>query len=137
MSKSKSFALLISLLLCVGVSPNAVAQTDPVEGVRCSSTDGSQRSSRISLATVQPTSQGYDLLIVDDVGTYIFTLKPDLTIREVSSLEGEERIPWNLTAYDGSPISLSLHDGTFAIEMMVSTRSFCSFQGRAQILDRT
>lgn len=135
--KFKPSSLLISLLVCSGVTFNAITQTATAtaEVVQCSSTDGSERSNPIFFSAVQPTSQGYDLLIVEEQGKYIFTLKPDLTISEGSSIQGQELIPWNLAAYDGSSISLELQSGTFTIEMMVSTRSFCSFRGRAQILN--
>ena len=106
-----------------------------VGSIECGSTDGFRRVDTIRSASLRPTTQGFELEIVDGSGTTaLLSLDASLKVEEAASLEGNERGSWNLVAYDGKPLKIT-PDGSFYLGMMVSTRSFCRFQGTADFLE--
>ena len=66
-------------------------------------------------------------------GRFLLKLNQNLVVQEAYSVEGVEYLPWNLVAYDGSPMQIN-QDGSFLLVMMVSTRSSCEFRGKLEFL---
>ncbi len=110
---------------------------ESVGTVSCAAVDGSYNNSRSMLfALLEPTEQGADLLIVDEMGQSVLSLDQDGVVTAASSIESQTLSPWNLVAYDQSPLSLD-SEGNFKLQMMVSSRSGCTFEGRAVVLPRS
>ncbi len=62
----------------------------------------------------------------------IWKLNNNLVIMEAET----DGMPWNLVAYDRTPVSID-KTGKFNISMQVSTRSYCSFSGRLKFMGKT
>ena len=123
------------LSLSIVVAPAQAIES--VGTVSCAAVDGSYNNSRSMLfALLEPTEQGADLLIVDEMGQSILSLDQDGVVTAASSIESQTLSPWNLVAYDQSPLSLD-SEGNFKLQMMVSSRSGCMFEGRAIVLPRS
>ena len=123
------------LSLSIVVAP--AQSIESVGTVSCAAVDGSYNNSRSMLfALLEPTEQGADLLIVDEMGQSILSLDQDGVVTAASSIESQTLSPWNLVAYDQSPLSLD-SEGNFKLQMMVSSRSGCMFEGRAIVLPRS
>ena len=107
-----------------------------VGSIECGSADGSRRVNPMRSASLRPTSQGFDLEIVEDSGEKsILSLDKSLKVQEAATFEGNQRRgSWNLVAYTGTPLKIT-PDGSFSLDMMVSTRSSCRFQGTAKFLE--
>lgn len=124
-------------LLSLSTVAVPVQAIESVGTVSCAAVDGSYRNSRSMLfALLEPTEQGADLLIVDEMGQSILSLDQDGVVTAASSIESQALSPWNLVAYDRSPISID-SEGNFELQMMVSSRSGCTFEGRAVVLPRS
>lgn len=131
--KVVSLGLLIGLQVCFGIKNNAEAN-QPVGMVVCEALDGTyRREDSMIFAALSQEEQGFDLLIVDELGQSILSLDKHLVVQAAGSIEGQEIIPWNLVAYQGEPLQLS-SDGSFSLEMFVSPYSICEFRGRAVLL---
>lgn len=130
--KSIAFAGLVAVSLALGTASQASAT--PVGSVSCGSVNGDERRSAMAFSAISPAEGGYTLLIVEETGAFVLSLNQNLQVTEASSLEGQTLVPWNLVAYDGSPLAIA-PSGDFSLEMMVSTRSACQFRGTATFLE--
>ena len=127
-------AIGLLVLPIVAVPAQAI---ESVGTVSCAAVDGSYSNSRSMLfALLEPREQGADLLIVDEMGQSILSLDQDGVVTAASSLNSQSLSPWNLVAYDQTPVSLD-SDGNFKLQMMVSSRSSCMFEGRAVVLPQS
>ena len=130
--KPSIFACLLTISTVAATALQATAA--PVGSVICSSMRGEGRQNEIAFSAISPEGQGgYTLSIVEDTGSHILSLNQSLQVTNASSIEGQSLVPWNLIAYDGKPLSVN-RDGTFSLDMMVSTRSSCQFRGTAIFL---
>ncbi|AFY70224.1 hypothetical protein Pse7367_1949 [Thalassoporum mexicanum PCC 7367] len=126
----------------ISISSKAIAATQSVGSVSCSSIDGSiQRHDEIILATIAKSRQGYEIYLREPTMQHRLILDPNRVITQASSSFDLDRqgnysqwTDWNLIAYDRTPIKIGL-DGRFVIEMMVSSRSVCSFEGIANLVN--
>lgn len=94
------------------------------------------RQAELLFATVTPTAAGYDVLLLEARSTHVLSLNRDRIVEAASTLQSQTLLPWNLVAYDRTPMQLA-PNGAFDITMMVSTRSSCRFQGKALWLKPT
>ena len=125
---------LVALALVLGPGAAAIAAPRaPLGQVQCASIQGSQRNNALWYASVEPNDTGFTLVLSEDLGTHVLTLNPDLTVSSAGTLDGAQVMTWNLVGYDGSPIELR-QDGQFVVDMMVSSRSTCRFEGKANFL---
>ncbi len=125
---------LVALALVLGPGAAAIAAPRaPLGQVACASIQGSQRNNALWYASVEPNDTGFTLVLSEDFGTHVLTLNPDLTVASAGTLDGAQVMTWNLVGYDGSPIELR-QDGQFVVDMMVSSRSTCRFEGKAKFL---
>jgi anti-sigma-K factor RskA len=129
LKQSYFVACLAASIFSVSWNVPAIA-SDPVGTVTCSSLDGTDRTNSILFAAIQSSDHGVDLLIVEEIGTKVLSLNSELQVTAASTLQGQTLSPWNLVAYDGAPVSIT-EEGAFSINMMVSTRSSCQFEGIA------
>jgi hypothetical protein len=114
-------------------TPSPAPLSPTVGTVECAgnNSDGTTYSNRRNMtsAILEPAGQGYTLRMVEEMGEQVFTLGQNLVIVSAATVEEQRLLPWNLVAYDGTPITVS-RDGSFNISMRVSTRSGCTFQGQ-------
>lgn len=101
--------------------------------VLCGITIDYTRRRLILSATIEPSEQNFKLRIKEEDSDYLLLLDPYLVVLEAYSIEGADHMPWNLVAYDGSPMKVS-QDGVFSLVMRVSTRSICEFRGKLEFL---
>lgn len=95
---------------------------------------GDYRNRRLMLsATIETDNGEFKLWIRETDGRFLLKLNQNLVVQEAYSVEGVEYLPWNLVAYDGSPMQIN-QDGSFLLVMMVSTRSGCEFRGKLEFL---
>lgn len=120
----------IALLLPIPVHANTSNAPGRVE---CQSTNGPGRTDNLYFAALSPEAQGFNLLIVENAGQHILTLNERMVVQKASTIQGQTLTPWNLTAYDRTPVQFS-QNGGFRLAMMVSTRSSCTFQGPVTFL---
>jgi hypothetical protein len=143
------FILVLSMVSLVGISfrsnHSAEAISPAVGSVRCSSVDGAiARSDEIIMATIAKSAQGYELYLREPTMQHRLILDADRVVLQASSSFDRDRsdsqdseakwTEWHLVAYDRTPIKLGL-DGKFSINMMVSSRSSCIFEGKATIFE--
>ncbi|WP_143467690.1 hypothetical protein [Leptolyngbya ohadii] len=128
-------------ILCAGLiaastlmAPVSQAIAAPVGTVSCRSMSGETRQSPIAFSAITPANdRNYSWVIVDDIGIHILVLNQALQVISAGTVEGQTISPWNLVAYDSKPLTLD-RNGTFSLDMMVSTRSSCQFQGTTVFL---
>lgn len=118
--------------------PTLAQRTNPqyVGKVECGGiTAGSENTRKMSLATIEPTSQGYKLRIIDERGESILQLNNNLVVVEAGSIDDGKYGPWNLAGYSAfkDPVTIN-RNGSFSQWMMVSTRSTCIFEGMLTFL---
>jgi uncharacterized protein YjbI with pentapeptide repeats len=63
-------------------------------------------------ATIEPDNGEFNLWIRETDGRFLLKLSQNLVVQEAYSVEGVEYFPWNLVAYDGSPMQIN-QDGSF------------------------
>lgn len=122
----------LALMLSQGAAAIAAPRA-PLGQVACASVQGSQRNNALWYAAIEPNETGFTLILSEDFGTHVLTLNPDLTVASAGTLDGAQIMTWNLVGYDGSPIELR-QDGQFVVDMMVSSRSTCRFDGTVKFL---
>lgn len=133
----KRVSILVAL---VGLASFAgSAKADPVGSTECSGIRGDQVNTRpIQKATIEPLQSGYQLrfteILNDRAIETVWNLDSKLIIE--SAKTGTDRAGgWNLTSYNRqSPVTID-RDGQFSINMMVSSRSVCTFSGKLQFLN--
>jgi uncharacterized protein YjbI with pentapeptide repeats len=114
-------------------SNRIISNTAVVGEVLCGHTMDYTRRRRILSATIEPSDKEFKFRVREENSVHLLLLDPDLVVVEAYSIEGADHMPWNLVAYDGSPMKVS-QDGVFSLVMMVSTRSTCEFRGKLEFL---
>jgi hypothetical protein len=125
------------------VANTSLAQAPPesVGTAECSGIyGGSPNSNPIQQATLESRTGGYTLkftrVFQGQPEEIIWELGEDLIIETARTGERPEG-RWNLTAYNRSdPVSIQ-SSGEFGINMMVSSRSVCTFSGTLEFLGDT
>lgn len=115
------------------VSPSQ--RTQVVGQVICGSLyNGDQLNSNgrpIKRATLESTSQGFNLRILESGSEDLLELDNNLVIQSAST----DGTIWNLSAYTYTKDPFTINsDGSFEITMMVSSRSICSYSGKLEFL---
>ncbi len=134
----KRVSILVGLIGLVSFA--SPAKADPVGSIECSGIRGNNSTTRlIQKATLKPLQGGYKLRFTEirqgkPIET-VWQLDPKLIIESAKTGTAPEG-RWNLTSYNRStPVTIE-PDGNFSINMMVSSRSACTFSGRLQFLDK-
>jgi hypothetical protein len=88
-------------------------------------------------ATLASSLEGYDLKFADRFGEHLLKLKRNLIVDSARTL-GSDGGEWQLISYKAQPSPVKIQpNGRFRIEMWVSTRSMCLFDGNLQFLGDT
>jgi hypothetical protein len=132
--KLTSIGMAALVSMATGMVMATQVRANSVGSVTCSSMRGEVQQRDMAFSAIRPSDEGgYTVLIVEETGTTVLSLNAQLQVTNASSLEGQILMPWNLTAYDDSPLKIE-PSGAFSLSMMVSTRSSCEFQGTALFL---
>lgn len=135
-----SFLFIMSSVICrKALAVTYLAQTEaPIVSVgttQCSEITGDNTNSRpIQTATLESRNRGYTLKFTEifqgQPQEVVWQLDENLFIEEARTAEA----PWNLTSYNRSdPVEIQ-PTGEFSINMMVSSRSICTFSGTLEFL---
>lgn len=116
-------------------SSQIIAKNKKIGTTTCESIIGEGRNTRpIQKATLETKGNGYRLKFTEIMGgkpsEVVWKLDSGLIIDEAKSDGGS----WNLTSYDRQPPVTIKPTGEFQIEMMVSSRSICTFTGTLQFI---
>jgi hypothetical protein len=129
-------AVAVSLPFLTVAAGEAIAQS--VGTTKCSGIRGANANTRpIQKATIEPMGKGYVLRFTEiNQGKSIETvwkLDKGLVIESARTGTAPED-NWNLVPYNRQPPVKIESTGTFIINMMVSSRSACTFTGKLQFL---
>lgn len=126
-----------SLALLLFVPPTA-ADFSPVGVVSCNRPMEGRRvldQHFMLSASIQPTRQGFELLMADPVlGAYVFHLDDSLMVQSAGTLESNTVSPWELDPTIDTSAQIA-PDGAFTVEVAHSDQSFCNFSGTVTFLD--
>jgi len=116
-----------------GTSDTSLATTQ-VGTAECSGIQGDNANTRpIEKATLEPRAGGYNLRFTEiKQGTPVeslFELNNQLEVQSARTLGSQGE--WNSVVFRGTPVKIQ-PTGAFSINMMVSTRSACTFSGTLQ-----
>ncbi len=133
----KRVSILVALVGFASFASPVIA--DQVGSAECSGIRGHRVNTRsIQKATLEPLQGGYKLRFTEmKQGKPIETVW-DLDSKLIIESAKTGTAPagqWNLTSYNRQPPVTIEPDGKFSINMMVTSRSVCTFSGRLQFLD--
>lgn len=125
--------------LQLGWSSPSQAQTDnPVGSVTCATTIdrfATKKVRAIQSATLRNSNQGYILALSEAEMEHELKLDRQLIVQSAQTKNKNEGKwgMWNLISYQYQPQPIQIQpNGTFSIEMFVSTRSICEFKGQLE-----
>ena len=123
------------------------AQKPPSVGmVRCAFVyrKGRERTGKIISASIKPTAEGYSLTMIEEnEEEHVLNFDKNLYLQSAGTKDfyrvyrAGDLIPWNLIANSAyPPVALEIQsNGSFHINIWVSTRSVCDIEGTAQFVN--
>jgi hypothetical protein len=88
----------------------------------------------MSLATIEPTSQGFALHIVDKRLEYIAKLNQNLMVEAAYLVDSQRQIETDITSFSYQPVVYIKPDGSFYFEDRTGDSSISTFHGMVKFL---